>query len=152
MEDKSTKTLTSKIELGIAGNLLPASKELTRPYFFIKWAQNDKRYRVSASFKYLNTTYGLHINIIRDFNKIGENSNGDNHNKIKFLLSLLNKLEPYHVSDDLSYTRYLDKLEHTEIFYIQRNYNGNINPTVVFFSLECWSLNDYLDYLIGKEN
>lgn len=133
-EYDSADTITTKVPIKIGGTD-------TQPYFFIKWACADKRYRISASFKYLNTNYGLHINIIRDFNKIKAEDATD---KIKYLLSLINKLSAKNITAGLNYSSYCDDAEETEIFFIEREYNGEINKVIVFFSLKHWSFNDYL--------
>lgn len=137
IEAREQETEITKVPIGIVKD--------TQPYFFIKWARNDKRYRVSASFKYLNTNYGLHINIIRDLNK--ESTINPPANKIKFLLSLLNNQDYNIISSTLKYVNYIDKDEETEIFFIKRSFNGEDNHVLVFFSLKYWSLNDYVNIL-----
>jgi hypothetical protein len=136
---------TAKIFITLLGNEQP-------PYFFIRWSKEDKRYRISASFKYLNLNYGLHINIIRDFTKIDyleldlESSKDNKGHNIKFLLSLLNKhiIGDNNIDHDLDYIECLDLTEGTQVFFIKRIYDDYPNYTIVFFSLNHWSFNDYL--------
>jgi len=105
----------------------------TLPYFFIKWSNHDKRYRVSTSFKHLNKTYGLRINIIRN------------------LYIDLEKSEKIILDDGLIYYKYLDQKNKTEIFLIKREFDEGqgteINYLMVFFSLNFWSVEDYLTHL-----
>jgi len=116
------------------------SKEtIDKPYFFIKWAPEDKRYRVSASFKYLNKKYGLRINIIRNL----QNLNISKESLEKLIKKILE--EPNNNIDaSLIYRNFLDKENSTEIFLIERNWNNDTNYVVVFFSLKYWRLEDYL--------
>jgi hypothetical protein len=131
--------VTTKVDISVAspGDI---------PYFFIKWAKDDKRYRVSTSFKYLNTKYGLHINIIRNLSKI-ESPN----DKIKYLLSLLKSQKNVILTQGLQYYRYTDKEEDTEIFFIEREWDGVLNIVLVFFSLKHWSLSDYMEVKLWQQ-
>jgi len=133
------KTSARKINI----NLINEAKN---PYFFIKWSQNDKRYRVSTSFKYLNTKYGLHINIIRDPSKITEfQPKLASSNNINYLFSLLKNQRQIKLTNDLIYYNYIDEKEKTEIFLIERKWNGITNFIIVFFSLKYWALIDYIE-------
>jgi len=129
-------------EMQTAKVLITITEDNIKPYFFIKYASDDKRYRISTSFKYLNTKYGLHINIIRNFEKFKtEEPQGDN---IEFLLLLLDKQESEVITTDLKYSSYKDPKEETEIFFIEREWDNYINKVIVFFSLKHWSLSEYL--------
>ena len=121
--------------------------EIVDAHFFIKWAQTDKRYRISASFKFLNTKYGLHINIIRDLKKVFT-SQADN---LKFLLVLLNNQEQTYIADSLNFKRYINYDEETIFFLITREYEGTFNQVLVFFSLKYWGLNEYLSNFPTKD-
>jgi len=73
------------------------------PMFFIQNHLNDKNYRISASFKYLNTQWGLAINIYRDLKIINKlqlhkldkecveviHQNNYNINNINYILRIL---------------------------------------------------------------
>jgi len=131
-------SITSKINI----NIIECASS---PYFFIKWIRTDKRYRISTSFKYLNTRYGLHINIIRDMSKINPE------NSIKYLLSLLNNQERIELDNGINYCNYIDEKNKTEIFYVEREWLNDTNSTVVFFSLNYWSLADYLEHKLSTE-
>jgi hypothetical protein len=88
----------------------------------------------------MNTKYGLHINIIRDFAKL--DSNTDN---ISYLLSLLKHQRCSEIIENLYYYDFLDTGEDTQIFYVERIWDNKKNGTLVFFSTKYWSLNDYLN-------
>ena len=104
------------------------------PYFYLKWSSDNKRYRVSASFKYLNKTYGLKINIVRECNKD---------------FNFMNKIASVEVDTGLTYTKYIDDDNQTEIFLIERVYGHESNKIMLFFSLRFWNIDDYLDYIKG---
>jgi hypothetical protein len=130
------------VEMQTTKVLITITNDNVKPYFFIKYASYDKRYRISTSFKYLNTKYGLHINIIRNFERFKlEELQGDS---IEFLLLLLDKQEYNIITNDLKYTSYKDINEETEIFFIERKWDNYTNKVIVFFSLKHWSLNEYL--------
>ena len=131
--DSGIQLTTTKIDISII-----SSDDI--PYFFVKWAKQDKRYRVSTSFKYLNTKYGLHINIIRNLSKI-DSPNG----KITYLLSLLKSQKCVILTQGLQYYKYTDIDENTEIFFIEREWDGVLNTVLVFFSLKHWSLSNYME-------
>jgi hypothetical protein len=137
--ESEIKMVTTKVNIKVA-----SPDDI--PYFFIKWTKHDKRYRVSTSFKYLNTKYGLHINIIRNLSKI-ESPN----DKIKYLLSLLKNQEPVILTHGLKYYRYTDINEDTEIFFIEREWDGVLNIVLVFFSLKHWSLSDYMEVKLWQQ-
>jgi hypothetical protein len=133
--------LTAKIPINFI-----ESYEKEPPYFFVKWITDNKRYRISTSFKYLNIKYNLHINIIRDFEKSLD---------IKKFLYIFKKFklqEKISLYNDLYYYTIIDRENSTQIFYVERLWNNEINGTIVFFSEEFWSLNKYLDNLMGRIN
>jgi len=109
-----------------------------KPYFFIKWAKKDKRYRVSTSFKFMNTKYGLHINIIRNLTKVKDI------NYLNNLLYLLKQNPKTNITNDFYYYNITDEENKTEIFLIERRWDNEKNITIVFFSINYWSLRDYL--------
>jgi len=113
-------------------------------HFFIKWSPSDKRYRISASFKYLSTKYRLHINIIRDLDKIDSNNNN-----FKFLLSLIKSQSMEELDTNFTFKRYIDWDQRSEFYYVSRTYNESTHKILVFFSLDHWGLENYLDHF-GK--
>ena len=136
MENTGIDIATTKIDIGIT----TAVDSDILPYFYIKWARNDKRYRISTSFRYLNSKYGFHINIIRNPQRIDSPPN-----RINYLLSLINNQEEIIISEDLVYYRLTDLKEETEIFFIERRWKTEINSVIVFFSRKHWSLGDYME-------
>jgi hypothetical protein len=127
MEYINSDLFTAKIPINIKNDLN------IKPYFFIKWSKNSERYRISTSFKYLNLKFGLHINIIRDLDKI----------KNKDFINLITN-DYIAIDKDLIYYIYTDNDNKTEIFYIIRTWENKTSGTIVFFSEKYWSLNDYL--------
>ena len=120
-----------------------------QPYFFIKYALNDKRYRISASFKYLNDKYGLHINIIRNLDKA--KAEGLNLKFISLLLYRQPKQEIINTSGNIVFRSFKDPFEKTEVFSIEREFNNEISRVLVFFSSKWWSLNDYINNISGPK-
>lgn len=131
--------IASKIPIGIYYLCRDSNEAL--PYFFIKWAPDDKRYRVSTSFKYLNKTYGLRINIIRDVSKIADN------NIFEKFIQKFKELPFFELNNSLHYKTYLDQEHKTEIFMVERDYLGEKNTMYVFFSLDYWTFGEYLKAL-----
>ncbi len=141
--------LTFKVPIDVQDTIKvdPASHKIL-PYFFIKYALDDKRYRISASFKYLNDKYGLHINIIRNLNK-AENE-GLN---LKFIYCLLqsNVCSDTNIIKDLEFSNYKDSTEETEIFRVTRKWGDEISEVIVFFSTKWWSLIEYVNHTIATK-
>lgn len=141
--------ITDTAELSEIITKIPIKIVPEEPHFFIKWVKDNKRYRISASFKYLNTNYKLHINIIRDFGKKELEPI-----RLKYLLSLIKQHQRIDLDvaeDSPKIYRYKDSDKKTEVFLVQREFDGEIGSTLVFFSLSYWSLADYLDSLTVKE-
>jgi len=105
------------------------------PYFFIKWSDVEKRYRVSASFKYLNKKYGIRINIVRDLKKIQQ---------LDKIYELFRDTIEGNLDNGFRYKKFYDQKKQTEIFYIEREWDNEVSCVVVFFSLKYWKLDDYL--------
>jgi hypothetical protein len=116
------------------------------PYFYLKWHLNDKRYRISASFRYLNKKYKLHINIIRDIAKKEYCTI-----EFKYLLSLIKNHKVNDLFKDIDFIdntpsvyNFLDTNTSTSVFLINRTYENTSDDTLVFFSSTFWSLTDYI--------
>lgn len=125
------------------------------PHFFIKVDTIDKRYRISASFKYLNQTWDLKINIIRDLNKINYNKIiTESDDSIIFSDEALKILPQYNIYfdnisgiDNVYIQRMFDPINSTVIFIITRTHKEDQNTTVIFFSKDFWEINSYLKKL-----
>lgn len=120
------------------------------PHFYVKVDPNDKRYRISASFKYLNEIWDLKINIIRNINKIKENKilNPNYDNTIINFKGWAVDNENFYFDQteilDTTVSRLFDPKNNTVLFLITREFQGNYNTAVVFFSKDFWNLNSYL--------
>jgi len=125
------------------------TKYNTLPYFFIKYALDDKRYRISASFKYLNDKYGLHINIIRNLNKA--EIEGLNLKFIYCLFESNTDSNTNSIADNLIFMNYKDAAEETEIFRVTRKWGDEISEVIVFFSTKWWSLIEYVNHTIATK-
>ncbi len=124
------------------------------PHFFIKVDTADKRYRISASFKFLNKTWGLKINIIRDLTKIKPNNillSSEFNNDLEFSLEAIKNLKQYSIFfdeiqgiNDVFIQRIFDPINNTVIFIVTRTHKDDQNTTVIFFSKDFWEINRYL--------
>jgi len=116
-----------------------------QPHYFIKWAQDEKRYRISASFEFLNKRFGLRINIIRAVPQWD------------LSIDLINTLESspkYMVEEEdpsgsknsniIYYQKLIDSVNKTELFMVTRRYDDKTSQTLVFFSLNYWTFEDYV--------
>lgn len=125
----------------------------SQPHFFIKVDTIDKRYRISASFKYMNQTWDLKINIIRDLNKIFQNKiikpnagviSPDIISKLQENRIHIDKLNNI---PDVEVMRLFDPIRNTFVFIITRSFKENKNTSVVFFSKDFWDINEYFKKL-----
>lgn len=148
-------------KINIEPEINKAIEELTgyqwmpdQPYFFVKISEKEKRYRISASFEFINKKWGLKIGIIRDIFKIKklkifkEKKEGD-----EYLIDFANNelysnlaisIDEEVLSAELSYKRFFDPINETFIFIVTRMFNNTVNQSVVFFSKSSWSLTEYM--------
>jgi hypothetical protein len=117
------------------------------PHYFVKWSTDDKHYRVSTSFKFLNKKYNLKINIVRNFSHLGVLN-------IEFLYNLfeeqrltLRKINYDNKDHNLGFYHFIDPENKGEIFLFERRFGEDFNRTLVFFSLQFWNVNEYLEIL-----
>ena len=144
---------TSTYQIEILPEIIQ-SKIFTRwehnPHFFIKLDNTEKRYRISASFKYLNENWGLKINIIRDMNKIPKSSlitkTADNLSFDSEIASDLGlELDRRTDIQDLVIERIFDANSETVVFIISRTYDSDRNTALVFFSKNFWNVEEFFN-------
>jgi len=129
------------------------------PHFFIKIDPNDKRYRISTSFDFMNKKWGFNINIIRDLSKLEIQE--DQLKKIIKECELTRTLckpgqqkifqpsgsEESSTQEESS--NFIDifalRSDCTFIFLIERFYEGSKNSTLVFFSTQYFNFNEFVD-------
>jgi len=145
--------------------------EKEKPFFFIKNSLVDKKYRISASFEYLNKKLGINIEIVRKFEKINfdyctvlkepktsEEMNGSRTIEYTndFKLIKLYEIKENKNKNNLYIFKYLpdDNISKTFLknsdtsFYIIRKLFEDKNDctmadTVVFFSKKYPTINEY---------
>jgi len=113
----------------------------TIPYFFIRNHLDNKNYRISISFDYLNKKFGINIGILRDFSQIRLSEKS-----LQFFLLDFILIEKIKIDDNvIGIMHYSDpKYPTTSIFKITKVFKNDVSETLVFFSKEFSNINIYL--------
>jgi hypothetical protein len=130
---------------------IPVLLKTDGTHFFLKWFKENRRFRVSISFKYLFKKCGLRVNVIRNTDKIPSN-------KLEFLYKLLTdnqaifrKIDYASTEKYIGFRHLVDTENRTEIFLFERVFDGKKNNIIVFLSENYWTIDEYLDTKIGED-
>ncbi len=123
----------------------------TSPFIFLKLDKISDRYRISANYKYLNTTFNLKINYIRDLGKIQNSVNGLFTIQESGIQDISDVFKRFKVKvENNNYCivyKHLEEDDDTKnsILIFERYHNGTINYSVLFVSTEFFNIDQYLD-------
>jgi len=116
-----------------------------QPHFYLKWFPDNKRYRVSISYRFLHRTWDLRVNIIRDLNRISNNNMEFIYKLFKKHCSKESKISFLDENNKLGFLHIIDSKNHAEFFLFERIFCGEKNRLLVFISDKYWSIEDYID-------
>jgi len=128
--------------------------EGSAPFVYMRLALDDKSYRLSGNYKYLNDHYNLKLNFIRDLEKIYPENQTNTLFKIEnnmiLIKDLLNwkKFEFGESDNTLNVYRLL--LGEDSIMILHRNYLGDEDYSLFFSSTKLYNINQKLKELKDK--
>ena len=120
----------------------------TSPYIYMRLSLDDRSYRLSGNYKYLNEHYNLKLNFIRDLGKVYD-QNKDNELFIidddRIEIKEINKWQKYSFGTiDNSLLVYHILLGTDTIMILHRNYKGDEDFSLFFSSNNLYNINQKL--------
>jgi len=140
IKTKNEISSTEEIQV-IRINIFKNKEDKTNPYFFIRNHLDNKNYRISISFDYLNKNFGINIGIIRNFSQIKLSDK-----RLQFFLLDFTLIEKIIIDDNIiGIMHYFDpRYPNTSIFKITKIFKEDTSETIAFFSKDFSNINDYL--------